>query len=188
VFVSLTPSFIVDETPAQYVTTVSDPTATSFYGKRYVFAFIKTRTLSSRHEGELDFQPESHAAAFHAAIHRERSLLLVRGVRGAAHFQRAIYGQDVGTIIRTPATAVSSATYTADPDGAGPAPAFSFGDPDFTFRSLIGNAVVRWEYRPGSPCSSCGHRAGPEAIPTAISILLPRGARSSVTGPLTCFR
>jgi hypothetical protein len=25
-----------------------------------------------------------------------------------------------------------------------------FGDPDFTFRSLRGNAVVRWEYRPGS--------------------------------------
>jgi hypothetical protein len=24
------------------------------------------------------------------------------------------------------------------------------GDPDFNFRSLLGNAVLRWEYRPGS--------------------------------------
>ncbi len=64
--------------------------------------------------------------------------------------RKVIYGQDVGTITRTPATATSGATYTVDPDGGGPAPAFSFGDPDFTFRSLIGNAVVRWEYRPGS--------------------------------------
>ena len=31
-----------------------------------------------------------------------------------------------------------------------PAQAFTFGDPDFTFRSMIGNAVLRWEYRPGS--------------------------------------
>lgn len=27
---------------------------------------------------------------------------------------------------------------------------FSFGDPSFNVRSLLGNAVVRWEYRPGS--------------------------------------
>jgi hypothetical protein len=39
---------------------------------------------------------------------------------------------------------------TVDPDGAGPAAAFSFDKPDFTFRSLRGNAVLRWEYRPGS--------------------------------------
>jgi hypothetical protein len=37
-----------------------------------------------------------------------------------------------------------------DPDGAGPAQPFTFGNPDFSFRSLRGNAVVRWEYRPGS--------------------------------------
>jgi hypothetical protein len=27
---------------------------------------------------------------------------------------------------------------------------YSFADRDFNFRSLIGNAVLRWEYRPGS--------------------------------------
>jgi len=37
-----------------------------------------------------------------------------------------------------------------DPDGAGPAAPFSFGDPNFTSRSLRGTAVLRWEYRPGS--------------------------------------
>jgi Domain of unknown function (DUF5916) len=52
--------------------------------------------------------------------------------------------------VRTPATATSGASYTVDPDGAGPALPFTFGDPNFTFRSLIGNAVLRWEYRPGS--------------------------------------
>jgi len=51
---------------------------------------------------------------------------------------------DVGTITR------QSGTYTVDPDGAGPAAPFAFNDPNFTFRSLRGSAVLRWEYMPGS--------------------------------------
>jgi len=44
-----------------------------------------------------------------------------------------------------------SRTYTADPDGpAGTAPAFTFDDPDYNFKSLRVNAVLRWEMRPGS--------------------------------------
>jgi hypothetical protein len=31
-----------------------------------------------------------------------------------------------------------------------PAGAFQIGDPNFNVRSLRGNAVLRWEYRPGS--------------------------------------
>ncbi len=40
--------------------------------------------------------------------------------------------------------------YSVDPDGAGPAPSFSFANPDFNFKSLKLNAVFRWEFRPGS--------------------------------------
>jgi hypothetical protein len=37
-----------------------------------------------------------------------------------------------------------------DPDASGPAAPFSFSDPTFNFRSLRGNAVLRWEFIPGS--------------------------------------
>jgi hypothetical protein len=38
-----------------------------------------------------------------------------------------------------------------DPDGAaGPATSFSFDNPDFGLASLRGNAVLRWEFMPGS--------------------------------------
>ena len=40
--------------------------------------------------------------------------------------------------------------YTIDPDGTGPAQPFTIGNPNFTSTSLRGNAVLRWEYRPGS--------------------------------------
>lgn len=40
--------------------------------------------------------------------------------------------------------------YTIDPDGAGAAESFSFNNPDFNFKSLRGNLVLRWEVTPGS--------------------------------------
>jgi hypothetical protein len=57
-----------------------------------------------------------------------------------------VYGADRGTITRA-----ADGTYTVDPDGPGGAAApFTFHDPTFNVRSLRGNAVARWEYRPGS--------------------------------------
>ncbi len=40
--------------------------------------------------------------------------------------------------------------FDAHPDGTGPAAAFVVPNPDFNVRSLRGNAVMRWDYRPGS--------------------------------------
>jgi hypothetical protein len=37
-----------------------------------------------------------------------------------------------------------------DPDGAGQAPVISMSHPNFNRVSLRGNAVLRWEYMPGS--------------------------------------
>jgi hypothetical protein len=50
----------------------------------------------------------------------------------------------VGTISRD-----DDGRYVIDPVGDG-ADTFSVTDRDFNFRSLIGNAVLRWEWRPGS--------------------------------------
>jgi hypothetical protein len=150
VFISLTPSFNAGEDDAQYVTTVTDPTATSFYGKRYVFAFIKTRTLSLDTRVNWTFNPNLTLQLFAQPFIASGAYSSFREFAAPRTFHKVIYGQDMGTITRNPATTSSGATYTVDPDGPGPAPAFSFGDPNFTFRSMIGNAVVRWEYRPGS--------------------------------------
>jgi len=62
------------------------------------------------------------------------------------------YGRDNGSTVVTVRDPGSGKTlsYTVDPDGAGAAPAFSIDNPDFRTHSLRGNAVVRWQYRPGS--------------------------------------
>ena len=51
----------------------------------------------------------------------------------------------MGTVSKT------GGVYTIDPDGnATTTNSIQVDDPNFNFRSLRGNAVMRWEYRPGS--------------------------------------
>ena len=60
-------------------------------------------------------------------------------------FEFLEYGVDRGTVSPVGAGAVE-----VDPDGSGPATAFAVSDRDFSYRSLLGNAVLRWEWRSGS--------------------------------------
>src|SRR5262249_13534659 len=137
----------------QYVTTVSDPTATAFYGNRYVFADIDERQLAMSTRVNVTFSPTLSFA------------LYVQPLVASAHYSRfnefaaprstrqLRYGEDVGTVQRVAAAnpgGDSSISYVIDPDGAGPASSFTVASPDFTLRSLRGNAVLRWEFRPGS--------------------------------------
>jgi len=56
-----------------------------------------------------------------------------------------------GTELTSTTLEDGSRQYTVDVDGpAGPAQPISFFDPNFNFRALRGNAVLRWEYLPGS--------------------------------------
>ncbi|MHB1313340.1 MAG: DUF5916 domain-containing protein [Gemmatimonadaceae bacterium] len=144
-YIQLAPSYNVADDGAQYVTTVTDPTAAAFGGKRYVFSYIRTRTLSLETRVNWTFTPaltlQLYAQPFFASGDYQR----FREFAAPRTLRKLDYGRDVGTIARS-----ASGTYTVDPDGAGPAAAFTFGDPNFAARSLRGTAVLRWEYRPGS--------------------------------------
>jgi hypothetical protein len=150
VFVSLSPSFNADEDVAQYVETVPDPTATAFYGKRYVFGYVRSRTVSLDTRVNWTFTPDLTLQLYAQPFIASGAYLNFREFAAPRGVQKLVYGTDVGTINYAPATTGSGGTYTVDPDGAGPANPFSFANPDFTVRSFIGNAVLRWEYRPGS--------------------------------------
>ena len=66
-------------------------------------------------------------------------------LRKPREFEFDIYGKQQGIV-----GSDSTGAVVIDPDAGGPAPSFSFSNPDFNFRSFRGNAVLRWEYRPGS--------------------------------------
>ncbi len=146
VFIQLSPSWSRDEDAAQYVTAVTDPTATAFGGTRYVFGFIHTRTVSLDTRVNWTFTPDLTLQLFAQPFIASGRYSSFREFAAPRALEKREYGTEIGTIERDAATS----TYRVDPDAGGPAAAFEFDDPDFTDSSLRGTAVLRWEYRPGS--------------------------------------
>ena len=143
--VTLQPSWNRTHAMAQFVTRVADPLATDTYGTRYVFSTLDQRTLSMVTRVDWTFTPKLSLQVFAQPLIASGDFIDYKEYAAPRTFDFNIYGKDVGTISRD-----SDGTYTVDPDGSSAAPSFTFGDRDFNSRSLRGNAVLRWEYRPGS--------------------------------------
>ena len=143
---SVEPEFSRDYNDFQFVTSVPDPLAQATFGRRYVFGDIEQHELSISTRVAWTFSPtlslQMYAQPFVSAGRFDR----YKEFRTPRTFEFDVYGRDRGTIVRDRQTQ----EVTVDPDGAGPAPAFQFEEQEFTVRALRGNAVLRWEYRPGS--------------------------------------
>ena len=150
VSLSFSPSYSRSHNYAFYVTSVADATASAFYGSRYVMAVLDEPLLSLETRASFTFTPtmtlEVYAQPFLAAG-RYSSFEEYVAPRSK---QVAVYGRDRGTISEIRDTTGRIAQYAVDPDAAGPAQPFTFDNPNFSQQSLRGNAVFRWEYRPGS--------------------------------------
>ena len=103
-----------------------------------------------RHAGQRHLQPDDDARAVRSALLCRGALLQLRRIRRAANERLFTYGRDRGTISAATGADGIVTQYTVDPDGAGPAAPFTIANPDLSEQSLRGNAVFRWEYRPGS--------------------------------------
>ena len=130
---------------AQYVTSVSDGLATSTFGRRYVFATLEQTTLSVDTRVNVSFTPRLTLETYVQPYISAGDYGALKEFRTPGGFDFAVYGRDLGTISRD-----GAGVYHVDPDQGGAAPAFDVSDRDFSFRSLRGNAVLRWEWRAGS--------------------------------------
>jgi len=144
VHVIFNPNFSRQYSTSQFVSPFADALMTSTYGTRYVFANLDQTTLSMDTRVNWTLTPrlslQSYVNPF-VAVGRFGSFKQFRTPR---QFDFDVFGVDAGTITTT------STGYTVDPDAGGAAPSFSFRNPNFNVHSLRGNAVMRWEYRPGS--------------------------------------
>jgi hypothetical protein len=143
--ITFSPNFSRTHAMAQFVTRITDPLATDTYGSRYVFATLNQRQLALETRVDWTFTPALSLQLFAQPLLAAADFHDYKEFARPRQFDFEVYGRDVGTITRS-----ESGIYSVDPDAAGPAPLFSFGDRDFNRRSLRGNAVLRWEYRPGS--------------------------------------
>jgi hypothetical protein len=146
---SFGPSYNYSRTETQFVTRFDDPTATDFFGQRVVFAELEQHVLSLDTRLNWTFSPtltlELFAQPFVATGDYSDYKEFVRP-RSAA--TRAFTAEEL-TVIEADDT--RPVRFRLDTDGD-PAvdQGFRFFNNSFNVRSLRGNAVLRWEYRPGS--------------------------------------
>ncbi len=151
------PTFDFTRSAQQYDTAVAATNLPEFYNTRYVFASITQTTVSLDTRVSVAFTPtlslDVYAQPFLASGH----YYAFKQFDHPRQLHKSVFGRDVGSI----ADLGNDTGYCIDPAGTpGTVPscgspstntgAFIISNPDFTTRSLRGNAVLRWEYRRGA--------------------------------------
>ncbi len=127
---------------AMWVNSYSDKYDAATYGTRYVFAAFHQTTLSAGIRLNWTFTPKLSLQLYAQPLISAGNYSSFKELAQPGTYSFNIYGIGKSTF--------NSNTYSVDPDGNGPAPSFIIDNPDFNFVSLRGNAVLRWEYLPGS--------------------------------------
>jgi hypothetical protein len=141
------PNYSKSQSIAFYVTQRRDPLATATYGGRYVFSQLIQEGLDVTIRADLAITPNLSLQLWAQPYTASGGYLGYKELAQPSTFNFFRYGVDgASTLDFDPETNI----YTVDPDGPGPAEPFAFGNPDFSFRSIRSNLVLRWEYSPGS--------------------------------------
>jgi len=127
---------------AHYITQAADPLAVATYGGRYVFAHLTQSTAGAQVRMDCSITPSLTFQLFAQPLVSSGRYSGYEELARAGTYDFLVYGTNGSTI--------DLVNGLADPDGPGPAPAVNIGHPDFTYRTVRGNAVLRWEYAPGS--------------------------------------
>lgn len=142
--VGLEPSYRNTGAVAQYVSAVEDPTADRTFGARYVFSDLEQTVLSMDTRVSWAFTPRLSLQLYLQPFIARGDYSSFKELHAPRRWDWDVYGEERGTISEV------KGGYVVDPDGSGPAEPFNLRNPDFNVRSMRGNAVLRWEYRPGS--------------------------------------
>ena len=141
---SIGPQYGLQNTRTQWVGAFEDPLMTSTFGTRYVFGQIDQKIVAAEIRMTWAFTPKLSLQAYIQPFIGVGKYARFKELARPRVYQYNLYGAGASTV------SYAGGIYTVDPDGSGPAPPFSFENPDFNLKSLRGTIVLRWEYLPGS--------------------------------------
>jgi hypothetical protein len=154
--------------------------AVETFGSRYVFASLHQTQISLDTRVEWTFSPKLSFQLYVQPLIVSGDYTRFKELRAPRQFEFDVYGKQKGTVGTD-----SSGAVVIDPDAGGPAPSFDFSNPDFNFRSFRGNAVLRWEYRPGSALFLVWQQGRRPPRRSATSSSHATGTPSSTSTPRT---
>jgi len=151
---SIEPQWEQSRSGAQYVATTTALPYAPTYGARYLFADLDRRELGVETRLDVTFSPHLTLQLYAQPLLSSGNYLSYKQLTRPRSYSFDTFAEGTST----PGTGGCTGGRTCmdaggtrhiDFDGNGSAD-YSFEDRDFNVRSLIGNAVLRWEYRPGS--------------------------------------
>ena len=150
------PSFSRSRDGAQYVASTDVLPFEPTFDRRYLFGDLERRELSMQTRLNVAFSPTLSLQLFAQPLLSSGEYVSYRQLEASESYDFDVFAE--GTYLVSGENELcSGGRICLDPDGTqhvdfnGDAVAdYSFSDKDFNVRSLIGNMVLRWEYRPGS--------------------------------------
>lgn len=138
--ISASPSYNRTRDSQQYVTTLAGGREETF-GSRYIFAYIDRTTISTQIRTTFTVRPDLTLDVYMEPFAASGRYFDYGELRAPASLERIVYGEE-GTAL------------AIEPDGSRAVIAhgatFTLPNRDFNVRSFNSNAVLRWEWRPGS--------------------------------------
>ena len=149
------PQVSFEDDPSQFVESTDAVPFGPTFGTRYLFADLDQTEFSVETRLNAAFTPDLSLQLFLQPLISAGDFVRYKQLARPASFDFRTFEEGTavaagGTVGCTGGdTCVRDGERFVDFDGDGTAD-FSFPEEDFNFRSLRGNAVLRWEYRPGS--------------------------------------
>lgn len=142
--IRINPGYCYERIATQWVKNVDDAEMTATFGRRHVFGRLGQKTAYCDLRLNWIFSPRLSLQAYIQPYISVGSYSEFKELARPSSYDFHVFGANGST------KTLADGVYIVDPDGAGPAPAFRFSNPDFNYKSLRGTVVLRWEYRPGS--------------------------------------
>ena len=131
---------------AQYIQTEEDPTAAATFANRYVFGTIDQKELTLQTRVNWILNPNVSLQVYMQPLLATGAYRDFKELAAPRTYDFRHYGTTGSTLSYD----ADDDSYVIDPDATGPSSPFTFDNPDFNFKSLRLNAILRWEFRPGS--------------------------------------
>jgi hypothetical protein len=141
VALSVEPGLFVNRTPTQWIGAYADSTAAATYATRYVFAALHQTEFSGGLRLDWTFTPKLSLQLYAQPLVSAGDYGAFRALAAPRTYDFDVYADSAH---------YDPGTQTIYPNGRAAGDSIVLYNPDFTARSLRGNAVLRWEYLPGS--------------------------------------
>ena len=135
--------------PVQWVGSYTDASAVNTYGKRYVFAKLDQTEISANIRFDWVLTPNLSFQVYIQPLISAGKYSEMKMLAKSRSYEFTQYGKG-GSSIKKITSSDGTVTYKLDADAEGSSPEYAVENPDFNIVSLRGNAVLRWEYMPGS--------------------------------------